>query len=135
LFAAYVPVKYNTYAFAVHGVDLTSPMPDVLMGPKPGLLDATQPGRLLLDSGSSLLFATLDPRLAHTSVVDSMSKNGKYKLSGRIMIETLANGNIFWCFVPLSNLAIGLSDEGQWPRLVNHCRYAPNGMLELFVIR
>jgi hypothetical protein len=109
-------------------------MPDVLMGSKPGLLDATQPGRLLLDSGSSLLFATLDPRTVHTNAVDSMSENDKYKFSSRIMIEMLANGNVFWRFVPLSNLAIGVCDEGQWPRLVSFCGYVPNGVLKLLVI-
>lgn len=117
---------YYTHISDLEAIQLIL-MPNPLIGSKPGLLDATQPGRLLRDSGSSLLFATLDPRTAtaHTNALNSSSRSGKYKFSSRIVIEKMPDGEAFWRFVPISDLAIGISNEGQWPRLVSFCGYAP----------
>lgn len=110
----------------------------LLSGTVPGLLDPSQPSRLLRTPTSSLFFATFDPLAARASNfpnptslhiereavapgrVNSTSSNGK-----RIVVETdPENGTCSWRFVPRAKVDVALSgSEGPWPRLVELCGY------------
>ncbi|KAF8625411.1 hypothetical protein AX15_005375 [Amanita polypyramis BW_CC] len=94
-------------------------------GPVPGLLDPTQPERLLRLPGSRLQFAAFDP-LTATARQDHA---GLRKLSikeelcrpRRIIVEIAPSGDSFWRYVPNAHLEDGVEDEGMWPRAINIC--------------
>jgi hypothetical protein len=96
-----------------------------LTGSVPGLLDSTQPARLLRLPGSKLSFATFDPHAASGSQdvpnLCTLSLNEELYRPKRIVIETLPSGESFWRFVPKARLEEGISDEGKWPRIIEIC--------------
>ncbi|KAK0212673.1 hypothetical protein DFS33DRAFT_1283624 [Desarmillaria ectypa] len=99
--------------------------PRSLSGCRPGLLDPTQPQRLLRYSTSQISFASFNPRAA-TSQADlpdfrKLSLHEELYNAKRVVIETNASGESFWRFVPRAHLDEGVSDEGTWPRVVNLC--------------
>ncbi|KAF9230121.1 hypothetical protein BU15DRAFT_84023 [Melanogaster broomeanus] len=77
-------------------------------GTQPGLLDPSQPTRLLRFPDSKLSFAAFDPRPRSTESLTPPK---------RIVIETTPKGASFWHFVPPARLDEGVQDEGVWP----HC--------------
>ncbi|KAK0241619.1 hypothetical protein EDD85DRAFT_926635 [Armillaria nabsnona] len=99
--------------------------PRILSGCRPGLLDPTQPQRLLRYSTSQISFASFNP-LAATSQADlpdfrKLSLQEELYNAKRVVIETNASGESFWRFVPRAHLDEGVLDEGTWPRVVNLC--------------
>ncbi|KAF8844665.1 hypothetical protein BDN67DRAFT_921376, partial [Paxillus ammoniavirescens] len=93
-----------------------------LRGTQPGLLDSSQPSRLLRFSDSKLFFSSFDPK---TALVDDpgIRKRTTENLTPpkRIVIETTSKGASFWRFVPRARLEEGAQDEGVWPRVVDIC--------------
>ncbi len=100
-------------------------VPRILLGSTPGLLDATQPERILRHPGSILSFANFNP-LTATGRVDIPSGPPPQTFhppttSGWIVVETIPGGGIHWRAVPEADFAPGVNDEGVWPRLVSIC--------------
>ncbi|KAG2150509.1 hypothetical protein DEU56DRAFT_869324 [Suillus clintonianus] len=99
--------------------------PRIIRGTEPGLLDPTQPSRLLRSPDSRLSFASFDPRtaLAGEDVPDlhKLSIGEDLPPPKRIVIETNSKGRSFWRFVPKARLDEGARDEGFWPRVVEIC--------------
>jgi hypothetical protein len=96
----------------------------MLSGTTPGLLDPTQRTRLLRFPGSQLSFASFHPLAASSrreGATLNINENDRPK---RIVIESLANGESFWRYVPRAKWASGVQDEGVWPRDVVICGYA-----------
>ncbi|KAJ3746947.1 hypothetical protein EV360DRAFT_97791 [Lentinula raphanica] len=99
--------------------------PPKLTGSTPGVLDSTQPDRLLTFSNSTLSFASFNPRTATSSHLTSDARKlslneGSYNPK-RVVIETSPTGEKFWRFVPKARLDEGVVDEGDWPRVVDIC--------------
>lgn len=95
-----------------------------LSGTTPGILDPTQPQRLLRQPTSKISFAFFDPRAASSfSEVDikKLSLNETLYRAKRVVIESSANGDNFWRFVPKAKWEDGVLDEGQWPRIIMLC--------------
>lgn len=97
----------------------------IITGTVPGVLDRTQPERLLRQSGSKLSFASFDPRTA-TSQKDvpdlrKLSLNEELYKPKRVVVETTPAGECFWRFVPSARRAEGVPDEGKWPMPVELC--------------
>src|SRR5262245_37890111 len=84
-------------------------------GQIPGLLDPSQPSRLLRVPNSKLSFATFDPRTATSDkgVPDlrKLSISDELYRPKRVVIETTPNGSSFWRFVPKANREDGVTDE------------------------
>ncbi|KAG1808170.1 uncharacterized protein BJ212DRAFT_1485119 [Suillus subaureus] len=99
--------------------------PRTIRGTQPGLLDPTQPSRLLRAPDSRLSFASFDPRtaLAGEDIPDlhKLSIGEDLPPPKRIVIETTPKGTSFWRFVPKARLDGGVRDEGFWPRVVEIC--------------
>lgn len=99
--------------------------PRIIRGTEPGLLDPTQPSRLLRAPDSKLSFASFDPRtaLAGEDIPDlhKLSIGEDLPPPKRIVIETTPKGTSFWRFVPKARLDGGVRDEGFWPRVVDIC--------------
>ncbi|KAK2463277.1 hypothetical protein APHAL10511_004932 [Amanita phalloides] len=96
-----------------------------ISGSVPGILDPTQPERLLRLPGSTLHFAAFDP-LAATARQDiadirRLSVKDNSCRQRRIVIETAPSGDSFWRYVPNARLDDGVGDEGTWPRAINIC--------------
>jgi hypothetical protein len=96
-----------------------------ISGTVPGLLDPTQPERLLRLPGSRLHFAAFDPftATARRNVGDLRRLSIKEELCRlkRIVIETSPGGDSFWRYVPNARLEDGVEDEGEWPQAINIC--------------
>ncbi|KAF8493634.1 hypothetical protein JB92DRAFT_2796827 [Gautieria morchelliformis] len=112
--------------------------PPLLSGTAPGLVDPSQPSRLLRTPSSCLFFAEFDPLTARANGLPNLSSlhidatkspgrdepsniarsNGK-----RIVIETdPEGGSCTWRFVPRAKVdAELLGEEGPFPRLVELC--------------
>ncbi|KAI6135687.1 hypothetical protein EV401DRAFT_1844052 [Pisolithus croceorrhizus] len=96
-----------------------------IRGTQPGLLDPSQPSRLLRFADAKLHFASFDPK---TAFVDRQEPD-IHKLNitdtlpppKRVVIESTQKGASFWRFVPRARLEEGAPDEGFWPRLINIC--------------
>ncbi|GBE81092.1 predicted protein [Sparassis crispa] len=103
------------------------PPPRPLFGTIPGLLDPSQPDRLLRVPDATLSFASFHPLAA--SRADNISNRRKPfsydELSPpkRIVIETIPgpNGGNLWRFVPRARLEHGVESEGSWPRTIEIC--------------
>ncbi|KAF8135692.1 hypothetical protein EV363DRAFT_1321334 [Boletus edulis] len=95
----------------------------VLRGTQPGLLDPSQPSRLLRFPDSKLAFASFDPKTALPEEHCSQKSNNSGTLvpPKRIVIETASKGTSFWRFVPRARLEEGAQDEGIWPRIIDIC--------------
>lgn len=102
------------------------PQPEIRLvsGNVPGVLDPTQPSRLLRLPGSKLTFASFDPYIAtpHELNVDNLSMNDRPECRPkRIVIETIPDGRSFWRWVPSARKQEDVNDEGSFPRLVDIC--------------
>ncbi|KAF7361885.1 RING-type domain-containing protein [Mycena venus] len=98
--------------------------PARISGTTPGVLDPTQPQRLLRRPSSSLSFATFDPRVAsadHGWDMRSLSLNEELYRPKRVVIETTCSGESSWRFVPRARWEEGVVDEGPWPRVIDLC--------------
>ncbi|KAG2131994.1 uncharacterized protein EDB93DRAFT_1177323 [Suillus bovinus] len=99
--------------------------PRTIRGTEPGLLDPTQPSRLLRAPDSTLSFASFDPRtaLSGEDIPDlrKLSIGEDLPPPKRIVIETTPKGTSFWRFVPKARLDKGVRDEGFWPRVIEIC--------------
>ncbi|KAL0955909.1 hypothetical protein HGRIS_002100 [Hohenbuehelia grisea] len=106
-------------------VPIPGPSQRKLDGTKPGLLDPTQPARLLRVPNGTLAFASFDPRTATSSSdipdVRKLSLNAELYRPKRVVLETLPNGQTFWRFVPKARWEEGVLDEGAWPRTIDIC--------------
>lgn len=120
--------------------------PPLLSGTAPGVLDPSQPFRLLRTPSASLFFAAFDPLTARASGFPNLSSlhidpkkapkrvnpetftssNGK-----RIVVEIdPENGTCSWRFVPRAKTEGELlGNEGSFPRLVELCGYVINNFL------
>jgi hypothetical protein len=102
-----------------------------ISGTIPGILDPSQPARLLRLPTSTLLFASFDPHTAHVDGTKGFPNLGKlspdeqheYYRPKRIVIETTPNGENFWRFVPRARKedSVGMQDEASWPRVIDIC--------------
>ncbi|KAJ7188255.1 hypothetical protein C8R46DRAFT_879254 [Mycena filopes] len=95
-----------------------------IAGTTPGVLDPQQPHRLLRRPSSTLSFASFDPRVAsadHGWDLRSLSLNDELYRPKRVVIETTCAGESSWRFVPKARCDEGVSDEGEWPRVIDIC--------------
>ncbi|KAH9931122.1 uncharacterized protein BXZ73DRAFT_90200 [Epithele typhae] len=94
-----------------------------LDGTAPGVLDRSQPQRILASSGATLSFASFDPFVASgpSSLSRKRALDPDPARPRRIVIETPLRGQSKWRFVPRARYAQGVVDEGSWPRKVNIC--------------
>ncbi|KIK99312.1 hypothetical protein PAXRUDRAFT_132332 [Paxillus rubicundulus Ve08.2h10] len=93
-----------------------------LRGTQPGLLDPSQPSRLLRFPDSKLFFSSFDPKTALVDFPDNRKRTTENLTPPkRIVIETTSKGASFWRFVPRARLEEGAQDEGVWPRVVDIC--------------
>ncbi|RPD68635.1 hypothetical protein L226DRAFT_495510 [Lentinus tigrinus ALCF2SS1-7] len=102
------------------------PGPRQLQGSKPGLLDPTQPARILRHPNSTLCFAAFDPLAASGHAHPRKRTDADPARPKRIVIETTPGNRMpsRWRFVPRARRAPGTpgsEDEGVWPRLVIVC--------------
>ncbi|KAJ7854047.1 hypothetical protein B0H14DRAFT_3449835 [Mycena olivaceomarginata] len=98
--------------------------PASISGTTPGVLDTTQPLRLLRRPSSTLSFASFDPRVAsadHGWDLRSLSLNEELYRPKRVVIETTCSGESSWRFVPKARCEDGVLNEGSWPRVVDLC--------------
>ena len=109
---------YPSPDFSVYGNG-----PLVLSGCTIGILDHTQPQRILNSPNSRLDFATYHPLAGSAACTAATTECQPPSHSGRIVIETLPDGNCVWRPVPLAVGASTISDEGSWPRLIDICGY------------
>ena len=95
-----------------------------LRGSEPGLLDPTQPSRLLRDPASKLYFASFDPFTAcqddGADRMRNLSLHEKLYRPKRVVVEIAPTGS-FWRFVPRATKDDGLENEEHWPRIVEIC--------------
>ncbi len=95
-----------------------------ISGSNPGLLDPTQPNRLLRVPGSTLSFAHFDPRTATAPKAGDITKLSIHEelyRPKRIVLETTPTGGCSWRFVPNARRDDGVPDEGEWPRQIELC--------------
>ena len=96
-----------------------------ISGTVPGLLDPSQPSRILRNPIHKLSFASFDLTTAITSsdISDLLKLSIDYELCGpkRMVIETTVSGENFWSFVRNAKREEGCVDEGIWPRVVEIC--------------
>ena len=109
---------YPSPDFSVYGNG-----PLVLSGCIIGVLDPTQPQRILNSPDSQLHFATYHPLAGSAARSPTTTDRQALCHSGRIVIETLPDGSCVWRPVPLAVGASTISDEGSWPRLIDICGY------------
>ncbi|KAJ6499905.1 hypothetical protein C8R47DRAFT_970689 [Mycena vitilis] len=98
--------------------------PARISGTTPGVLDSTQPHRILRRPSSTLSFASFDPRVAsadHGWDMRSLSLNEELYRPKRVVIETTCSGESSWRFVPRARWDEGVVDEGSWPRVIDLC--------------
>jgi len=102
----------------------TSDPPQQLRGSVPGVLDDTQPSRLLRDPTSKLYFASFDPLTARqddgAERLRNLSLNEQLYRPKRVVVEITLTGS-FWRFVPRVTRDDGRKNEEHWPRLVDIC--------------
>ncbi|TCD71240.1 hypothetical protein EIP91_011718 [Steccherinum ochraceum] len=102
--------------------DHPGPSMRTLMGSIVGLLDNSQKDRVLSAPDSTLTFATFHPLTASGRRGDDdtrrLSAKTQLDHSKRIVIETLANGQTFFRWVPRARGVDSVSEEGQFPRKI-----------------
>lgn len=100
-------------------------IPLSISGSLPGVIDPSQPDRLLSTPGSKLSFASFHPRTAssHQDPLHPRKLSTREELcsSRRIVIETLPTGESFWRWVPRAKGVDNFEEEGQWPRVIEIC--------------
>jgi hypothetical protein len=101
-----------------------------LNGTQPGILDPTQPARLLRFPGAKLSFAAFNPLTASTRDSPEHPRlNTELYRPKRVVVETAPSGECTWRFVPSAKRGNGVVDEGSWPRIVDLC-----GLVEPFLV-
>lgn len=99
--------------------------PRTIRGTQPGLLDPSQPSRLLRFVDAKLHFASFDPKTAFADEqepdIHRLNITDTLPPPKRVVIESTQKGVSFWRFVPRARLEEGAPDEGFWPRLINIC--------------
>lgn len=103
----------------------TNPPVLEISGTKPGVLDDTQPSRLLRTSRSTLSFASFDPYIAapHEVGFQNLNLQGESCRPKRIVIETIPGHGSFWRWVPSARKMQDVEDEGVFPRVIDICGY------------
>lgn len=97
-----------------------------ISGPAPGVLDPSQPGRILRHVCSTLAFLSYDPYTA-SGMGDAFKHDCQdVFLSQRVVAELIPGQPPTWKFIPSARRAPGIEDEGIWPRVVNICGYEIN---------
>ena len=100
-------------------------VPRILQGTTPGLLDPTQPARILRHPDSVLSFAVFDSLVAtgRQPPPNSPSAQSELPHPRRIVVETNPASRLLsgWRFVEEAELGPGVQDEGTWPRLAIIC--------------
>lgn len=92
-----------------------------ISGPVPGVLDPTQPSRILRHESSILAFLTYDPCTAGGRGQFYKAAQSRELLAQRVVAEQIPGEFPTWKFVPSARRDTGLEDEGVWPRIVNIC--------------
>jgi hypothetical protein len=96
----------------------------ILSGTEPGLLDPSQPSRLLKNPNSQLHFASFHPHTAspnrQNNTFEPLTLNEELYRPKRVVIE-ITTGGSFWRFVPKARCEDGAKDEGSWPKVVDIC--------------
>ena len=98
-----------------------------LSGTCPGVLDPTQPSRILQSQASVLSFASYEPRTATSEQIpdfSNLSLDADYPercRPKRIVIETMPDKGNFWRFVPNAIREQYVEDEGSFPRVIKIC--------------
>lgn len=90
-----------------------------LFGTTVGVLDPTQPARLLSSPDAKLSFASFHPRAAGNS--SRLSAHDELCTSKRIVVETLPTGESFWRWVPRARGVQSVEEEGRFPRVIDIC--------------
>ncbi|KAA1472913.1 hypothetical protein DENSPDRAFT_839305 [Dentipellis sp. KUC8613] len=95
-----------------------------ITGTQPGLLDPSQPARILRLPGAKLSFASFDPRTALPRPPDpnNLSINEEGCRPVRVVIETFPNGHHYWRYVPRARQEGVVEDgveDGVWPRIID----------------
>ena len=96
-------------------------------GTCPGVLDPTQPSRILQTQASVLSFASYEPRTATSEQIPDFSNlsldadHPERCRPKRIVIETIPDKGIFWRFVPNAFREQYVEEEGTFPRLIKIC--------------
>ena len=93
-------------------------------GTIPGVLDPTQPSRILQTQTSVLSFASYEPRTATSEPIPdfgSLSLDDERYRPKRIVIETIPGKGNFWRFLPNAIKEQYVEDEGTFPRLIKIC--------------
>ena len=84
----------------------------------PGKLDQSQPLQILRHVNSQLFFISYDLLMASkrgNPTVDNIMFN-------RIVVEVQPNGIMTWKLVPHATQALGVTDKGKWPQVIDICR-------------
>ena len=109
-------------------------------GTVPGVLDPTQPSRILQTQASVLSFASYEPRTATSEQIPDLSNlslDDERCRPKRIVIETIPSKGNFWRFVPSAVGEQYVEDEGTFPRLIKICEWVvlwhSSAMIELIV--
>lgn len=96
-----------------------------IAGTTPGLIDSSQTSRLVRVPGSTLIFASFDPKTAsaapYVPELPKLSLDEELCRPKRIVAETAPNGDSSWRFVPKARWEDDVVDEGAWPRVVDIC--------------
>ena len=100
-----------------------------LTGTCPGVLDPTQPSRILQTQASVLSFASYEPRTATSEQIpdfSNLSLDADHSelercRPKRIVIETIPDKGNFWRFVPNAIREQYVEEEGSFPRLIKIC--------------
>ncbi|KAK7687076.1 hypothetical protein QCA50_009576 [Cerrena zonata] len=90
-----------------------------LSGTTVGVLDSSQPQRLLSSPDAKLSFASFHPRAAGNS--SKLSAHDELCTSKRIVVETLPSGESFWRWVPRARGVQSVEEEGHFPRVIEIC--------------
>ena len=116
---------YSPHHMSVNtGANRTSvTLPRILQWSVPGLLDSSQPSRILRHPDATLAFAMFDPLAAtgQESPAPIYPCDVPPGYPKRIVIETLPKMGTTWRFVESAARAPGMSGEGSWPRLAMVC--------------
>ncbi|KAF8973274.1 hypothetical protein BDZ97DRAFT_2070350 [Flammula alnicola] len=101
-----------------------SPSVIQISGSVPGVLDPTQPSRLLRTPTSILSFASFDPYIAiphELTDLGNLSLQDELCRPKRIVLETIPGHGSFWRWVPSARKEEDVDDEGTFPRLISIC--------------
>lgn len=99
----------------------------LVSGTVPGVLDPTQPSRILQTQASVLSFASYEPRAATSEHIPDFGKlslddnHYEHCRPKRIVIETIPGRGNFWRFVPNAVREQYVEEEGTFPRLIKIC--------------